>query len=90
MYHYGLGTSVDNQKAFTYFTKAAQDGFPQAEYHLGIIYEKGLWVKKDIDQAILWFEKAADQNLTEAQLIMSERLIREPDDVGLYVKNELK
>ena len=60
---------------------------PQAEYHLGLLYQNGQWVEKSLDQAAFWFDKAAQQNLSEAKLILSELAIKEPDDVELYVAN---
>lgn len=39
------------KKAISYFTLAAKDGHTEALYHLGLCYEKGEGVKKDLDVA---------------------------------------
>ena len=74
-------------KSFQYFTKSARKNFPQAQYHLGLLYQNGQSVKKDLDQANYWFEKAAEQNLDEAKLMSAALALREPKDVDLYIAN---
>ncbi|MGA2569474.1 MAG: tetratricopeptide repeat protein [Terracidiphilus sp.] len=46
-----------------------QDATDEAEtqFHLGTLYESGKGVPQDYTQAILWYRKAADQNLAIAQ-----------------------
>ena len=41
---------------------AAEKGNPEAEYQLGLLYEKGCGVEKDYAKAVHWFQKAADKN----------------------------
>lgn len=45
----------------------ATNGHPQAQHVLGILYQNGLGVEKDIKVAIYWLEKAAAQGLKEAE-----------------------
>lgn len=45
----------------------ANDGDVQAQYELGICYQKGNGVKQDAKQAVFWLQKAAEQNHAEAQ-----------------------
>ena len=87
LYHYGLGTPVDNKKAFEYFDKAATQGLSQAEYHLGIHYRDGRGVRKNSDIANYWFRKAKANGLIETDHLNESFAIREPDDVHLYVQN---
>ena len=42
----------------------------QAQKDLGVMYEKGLGVAQDRDEAIAWYRKAAAQGNTEAQLAL--------------------
>ncbi|KAG0221303.1 hypothetical protein BGW41_006953 [Actinomortierella wolfii] len=49
------------------FRKSAEDGDPAAQYNLGLVYEKGLGVPKDIDQAVAWYRRAAAQNHENAE-----------------------
>ena len=86
MYHYGLGTPVDNDKAFEYFDKAASQGIHQAEYHLGIHYRDGRGVTKNNDIANYWFKKAKAKDLKEKDYINDSFAFREPGDVDLYIK----
>ena len=46
------------EKAFHHFNKAAKENHPGALYHLGLMYERGDGVKKDIYTAISYYEKA--------------------------------
>jgi TPR repeat protein len=45
--------------AFEYWTKAAELGDIGARYNLGVMYEKGISVEKDIEKAVYHYEKAA-------------------------------
>jgi TPR repeat protein len=49
------------------FRKAAEQGYPAAEYNLGVMYERGLALKKDDALAVAWYRKAAEQGYTNAQ-----------------------
>ena len=52
--------------------KAADQGYAAAEYSLGLMYENGLAVAKDISQAVAWYSKAADQGYALAQGKLAE------------------
>jgi hypothetical protein len=54
--------SIDTPKEQT----ATDD--PQTQFHLGTLYETGKGVPQDYAQAVLWYRKAAEQNLPLAQL----------------------
>ena len=45
----------------------ATKGHPKAQHVLGMLYQNGLGVEKDIKVAIYWLEKAAEQGLKEAE-----------------------
>ena len=49
------------------YEKAAYKGSVIAQYNLGIFYEKGYGVSKDLTKAIEWYTKAANQGNKEAQ-----------------------
>jgi len=49
----------DKQHLFTELTKIAESGSPEAQYHLGMLYNNGIGTDKDIAQAFYWFEKSA-------------------------------
>lgn len=47
--------------------RSAEDGDTQAQFNLGILYEKGRGVTKDPAQAIAWLRRAAEQGFDEAE-----------------------
>ncbi|KAL4894342.1 hypothetical protein BDV59DRAFT_17204 [Aspergillus ambiguus] len=49
----------NDELAFTYAQRAAQSGFPTAEFALGYFYEVGIFVPSDIKEARSWYAKAA-------------------------------
>jgi len=49
----------DLKEAFRYFQLAAEQGFTEAEYRLGMCFGQGDGVEHDIDEAIRWYTRAA-------------------------------
>jgi hypothetical protein len=49
----------NDEIAFTYARRAAQNGLATAEFALGYFYEVGIYVNSDIKQAREWYAKAA-------------------------------
>ncbi len=39
----------------------------QAQYKLGLMYELGMGIEKDLNQAFAWYQKSADQANAKAQ-----------------------
>ena len=64
------GNKAFNQKhysqAFSHFVKVAQDGMI-AKYNLGVMYENGLGVKRDINKAISFYKLSANDGYKKAQ-----------------------
>jgi TPR repeat protein len=60
MHRFGLGTETDYKKAVEWLFKAANRGFPDSQYHLGIMYENGWGVMKNLEVANYWLEKAKE------------------------------
>ncbi len=50
-----------------WYRKAAEQGFADAQYNLGLAYLHGQGVKKDDQEAADWFRKAAEQGQSRAQ-----------------------
>ena len=68
MYDEGNGIKQDKQKAFYWYTKAAEQGYLYAQYNLAnMYYEKGNGTKQDKQKAFYWYTKAAEQGYAEAQ-----------------------
>lgn len=59
--------SEKNEEAFEYYLKAARQGDAEAQFYLGLCYNYGDGVEKDLSEAVVWFRKAAHQGLAQAQ-----------------------
>ena len=53
--------------AIKYFTKAAERGHVDAQYDLGLMYEKGIGSEIDIEKAIEWYSAAASHDHSGAK-----------------------
>lgn len=58
----------DYQTAFALFQPLAEKEFPQAQFALGLMYEKGQGAAQDDARAAQWYARAAGQDLAEAQV----------------------
>ena len=54
---------------------AAERGDAQAQYELGRVYEEGIEIKADVNEAVKWYTKAAEQNLSMAQYLLGNILL---------------
>jgi hypothetical protein len=65
----GRGYMFDTEwkKVHNYFSAAAKQGNPNAQYMLGVLYENGHGVRKSLDEARQWYQKAAAQGHSEAK-----------------------
>ncbi len=57
--------------------KDAAAGDAYAQLNLGAAYDNGIGVARDIEQALLWYEKAAEQGVAEAQFNLAHLLVAE-------------
>lgn len=53
------GVAIDYAKAFNSYEEAAKLRNANAEFHIGLMYEAGRYVKKDINYAVERYKKAA-------------------------------
>lgn len=68
MYFSGVGVPKDESKALEWWTRAAAQGHPKAQYNLGMMYSSGGdGVPKDAAKAAQWYQKAAEQGDADAQ-----------------------
>ena len=51
-----------------WYRKAADQGYADAQFNLGKMYEHGQGVPQSAKAAAVWYRKAADQGDAEAQL----------------------
>lgn len=55
----------------------AEAGDAYAQLNLGAAYDHATGEKRDIDQALHWYQKAAEQGLAEAQFNLAHLLVEE-------------
>ncbi|KAI5119311.1 hypothetical protein M0805_004555 [Coniferiporia weirii] len=60
------GFARDESLAFTFAEKAARKGLPSAEFAMGYYSEIGIGTPKDVQKAMVWYEKAAAHGSTDA------------------------
>ena len=63
---YGLAPS--RTKAAQLYRRAADLGYVQAMYKLGMVYETGIGVKLDMKEAVKYYRMAANRGCADAQL----------------------
>ena len=61
------GVHKNLPKAAKWYRKAATQGYPQAQYNLGLLYEGGKGMMQNYHQATKWYKRAAEKGLSEAQ-----------------------
>ncbi|SMM98975.1 hypothetical protein SPONL_299 [uncultured Candidatus Thioglobus sp.] len=54
-------------KNYQHITELANQKDAESQYQLGLIYELGLGIDKDLLQAFEWYQKSANQNHPKAQ-----------------------
>lgn len=55
----------------------AEQGDAWSQLNLGAAYDNGMGVARDIEQALHWYRKAAEQGLAEAQFNLAHLLVSE-------------
>ena len=67
MYANGDGVPKNAVQAVRWYRLAADQGVAEAQYNLGLRYDKGDGVPKSAVEAVRWFRLAADQGVAQAQ-----------------------
>lgn len=65
-------TQNNDKEVYHYASMAADLGNLESQYNLGILFEEGKYIKKDLKQARFWFEKAAANGHNQSQLKLKE------------------
>ena len=65
--HGAHGVKKDVKRAFVLLSLAAEQGYANAQYQLGVMYMKGDGTKIDVKRAVEFFTLAAEQGLDKAQ-----------------------
>lgn len=68
LYYNGEGVQRDIPHALHWYNKAAENGFADAQYRLGILYHDGKpGIEKNLDIAYEWLMKAAENDYADAR-----------------------
>ena len=70
-YFRGDGVEKDLKKGVYFVRKAAEQGYPRAEYFMAHLYSEGHGVEKDYKRHIYWMRKAAEHGYVVAQMALS-------------------
>ncbi len=77
--YWGKGQVVDLDAAFTLFTQSANAGDGESARYLGMMYMQGKGIEKNFEQALYWFDLAAQRgdamaktNLEKLQAILAK------------------
>ena len=57
--------------------KQAEAGDAFAQLNLGATYDNGLGVERDVEQALYWYQQAAERGLAEAQFNLAHLLVEQ-------------
>lgn len=67
----GSGIAKNPAAAFTWFARSAEQNLDIAQYNLGIMYLKGVYVEKNLDEAKKFFKLAMENGHAEAGKILA-------------------
>jgi len=84
MYQKGIGVKSDGKEAYTWFRRAAENGYEKAQTYLGCYLLEGVFVKQNYVDALYWLKKAMAQGNAEAYFYASKVY-----EQGLGVRSDL-
>jgi hypothetical protein len=87
MYREGLGVAPDAKVAFDLTLRAAEAGYPIAQYEAGAALYRGEGVDVDEPAALEWLRRASDAGLAEAQQVIGN-LVRRGSLPGGFAEAE--
>ncbi|MDG1833320.1 MAG: tetratricopeptide repeat protein, partial [Verrucomicrobiota bacterium] len=67
------------KRTFEEMFAKAKSGDALAQNNLGVMYNEGLGVNQDIEEAMTWFNTAAEQKLPEAEYNLQALLEEHPE-----------
>lgn len=84
LYNLGRGVAQDREKAYWWFSEAAERGSISAINNLAVMYYQGQYVKKDEKQAIKLFETTAKADNVDAMMMLAEVYHRQGNDTKSF------
>jgi TPR repeat protein len=73
----GLSLTHAEEVDIAKLQQGATAGKAYDQLNLGAAYDNGIGVERDIDQALHWYQKAAEQGVVEAQFNLAHLLVTE-------------
>jgi TPR repeat protein len=70
-YHNGEGVLQNYEKAVEWVSKAASQGFADAQFYLAISYYEGEGIERNVERALVWLRKAAKQGHINAKEMLA-------------------
>jgi uncharacterized protein len=70
MYKNGNGVVQDYAEAVKWYRLAAEQGYADAQYNLGLMYDYGNGVVQDYAEAVKWYRLAAEQGNARLNIIL--------------------
>lgn len=70
------GYTADPVQGIELMRLAADLGLRGAEFQMGMAYEEGIGVERDVSEALAWFQRAADQGVAPAQWRIGMSFVR--------------
>jgi len=67
---YGDGVTMDAREAARKCRNAAEQGYDDAQFHLGVCYSTGNGVVENLAEAVKWYRKAAEQGNDMARFLL--------------------
>ncbi|VAW74954.1 hypothetical protein MNBD_GAMMA13-2076 [hydrothermal vent metagenome] len=74
LYTKGRGVDEDEEEAFIWYNKSADQGLDTGQYKVGMAYLKAVGVDKDLELARVWLQKSAGQGYPPAQYQLGKLL----------------
>ena len=68
-----LKTPATHKHIFVTTLKTARIGVRESQYEVGLMYAHGMGVAQDLEQAVVWIQKAAERGLAAAQYLLATR-----------------
>ena len=62
MYENGQGVAQNYAEAVKWYRKAAEQGYAEAQFNLGVMYETGEGVAQDYAEALKWYRNRKTKN----------------------------
>ena len=88
---YHLGTAIGNNQTLALLRPlASTQKEPCAQYMMGLLYEQGLGITKDITRAVAWYKLAVAQGYAAAQSTLGHYYGEDGDDQNIALALQLE